>query len=77
MTRSSERLIDLLVLVTLLLFAYVMRTPQPGLAGVIVAAAVQFWMAKNAQEKPLLSDIEVVAKILKERDEQGTDEAGN
>jgi hypothetical protein len=46
--RSSERLIDVLVLSELLVFAWLMRAIQPVLAGVIVAHAVQFWMAKNA-----------------------------
>lgn len=48
MKRSSERLIDVMVLAILLVFAYSMRNQQPGIAGVVVAAAVQFWMAKNA-----------------------------
>lgn len=48
MRRSSERLIDVLVLGMLLMFAWAMRGQQPGLAGVVLAAAIQFWMAKNA-----------------------------
>ncbi len=48
MKRSSERLIDVLVLAMLLMFGYAMREIQPALAGVITAAAVQFWLAKNA-----------------------------
>lgn len=50
MKRSSERLIDVLVLTELLVFGYLMRTEQPVLAGVIIAAAVQFWLTKNASE---------------------------
>lgn len=50
MRRSSERLIDVLVLAMLLTFGYLMREIQPALAGVITAAAVQFWLAKNASE---------------------------
>lgn len=58
MQRSSERLIDVLVLAMLLMFGYVMRDAQPALAGVITAAAVQFWLAKNAKidDKKGLSD---------------------
>lgn len=48
MGRSLERLIDVLVLGMLLTFAYAMRGQQPGLAGVVIAAAIQFWMVKNA-----------------------------
>lgn len=50
MKRSSERLIDVVVLGMLLAFGYAMREIQPALAGVITAAAVQFWLAKNASE---------------------------
>lgn len=50
MKRSSERLIDVLVLGMLLAFGYAMREIQPALAGVITAAAVQFWLQKNASE---------------------------
>ena len=48
MRRSSERLIDVVVLGMLLTFGWLMRDAQPALAGVIVAAAVQFWLQKNA-----------------------------
>lgn len=48
MSRVAERLIDMVVLTELLGFAWLMRESDPALAGVVVAAAVQFWMAKNA-----------------------------
>lgn len=50
MRRVQERLIDVVVLAMLLMFGYAMREIQPALAGVITAAAVQFWLAKNASE---------------------------
>lgn len=50
MRRSSERLIDVVVLIALLMFAFLMRGQDPALAGVIVAAGIQFWMTKNATE---------------------------
>jgi len=48
MTRYSERMIDVVVLLALLTFSYLMRAEQPALAGVIVGAAIQFWLVKNA-----------------------------
>lgn len=51
MDRRTERLIDLCALAMLLVFAWLLRDPQPALAGVVVASAVQFWMTKNAQTK--------------------------
>ena len=65
MRRSSERLIDVLVLGMLLTFGYTMRAEQPALAGVITAAAVQFWLAKNASE-PRISVEEAAAKAAAE-----------
>lgn len=50
MKRSSERLIDAFVLLMMLVFAFLMREEQPALAGVIVMAALKFWMDKNASE---------------------------
>jgi hypothetical protein len=61
MKRSSERLIDVLVLTELLVFAYAMRTIQPALAGVITAAAVGFWLSKNASPAPSPSIEEAAA----------------
>jgi hypothetical protein len=49
-SRTSERLIDAVVLAMLLVFAYVLREQQPALAGVIVMASLKFWMDKNASE---------------------------
>lgn len=48
MKRSSERIIDAFVLVSLLSFAYLMREVSPELAGVIVGHAGNFWLTKNA-----------------------------
>ncbi len=65
MRRSSERLIDVAVLTELLVFGYLMRAVQPALAGVIVAAAVQFWLVKNASA-PHASLEEAAAKAAAE-----------
>jgi hypothetical protein len=59
MKRSSERVIDAVVLAMMLVFAYVMKDGQPALAGVIVMAALKFWMDKNASEPH--ASIEVAA----------------
>lgn len=48
MGRLTERLIDLAALAMLLLFAYVMRSEAPELAGGIAVAACAFWLTKNA-----------------------------
>lgn len=56
MKRVQERLIDVVVLAMLLTFGWAMREIQPALAGVITAAAVQFWLAKNASEPKLSVD---------------------
>lgn len=65
MRRSSERLIDAFVLMMMLVFAWLMREEQPALAGVIVMAALKFWMDKNASE-PHPSVEEAVAKAAAE-----------
>ena len=65
MKRSSERMIDVVVLAMLLAFGWAMREIQPALAGVITAAAVQFWLAKNASE-PHVSVEEAAAKAAAE-----------
>lgn len=49
MSRIVERLIDFAATLALLVFAYLFRTDQPTLAGVVTYAAVQFWLRKNAQ----------------------------
>lgn len=78
--RSSERLIDAFVLIALLVFAYVMRAEQPGLAGVIVMAAIQFWLAKNASaphESVEKAAALAAAKVLEvAKDEKGVDKPG-
>jgi hypothetical protein len=56
MTRNRERLIDVFVLAMLLAFSFGMRSHEPALSGVIVAGAVQFWMAKNADPSPSPED---------------------
>lgn len=48
MSRTIERIIDLVALTLLLIFTYLFRESQPALAGLVVGAAIQFWMAKNA-----------------------------
>lgn len=48
MTRTVERLIDLLATAILLCFAYLLREGQPGLAGAVVMASISFWLNKNA-----------------------------
>lgn len=50
MKRIQERLVDAFVLLMMLVFAYLLRHEQPALAGVIVMAALKFWMDKNASE---------------------------
>jgi len=66
MKRSSERLIDVLVLTELLIFGFLMRTEQPVLAGVIIAAAVQFWLTKNASSPAAATVEEAAAKAAAE-----------
>jgi hypothetical protein len=48
-SRTVERLIDLLATAILLAFAYMLRDGQPGLAGAVVMASIAFWLQKNAQ----------------------------
>lgn len=48
MTRTVERLIDLAAMLMLLSFCFLFRESQPALAGLVVGAAIQFWMSKNA-----------------------------
>lgn len=48
MTRTVERVIDLAAMLMLLCFCYLFRESQPALAGLVVGAAIQFWMQKNA-----------------------------
>lgn len=48
MTRTTERLIDLAAMLALLSFCYLFREGQPALAGLVVGAAINFWLAKNA-----------------------------
>lgn len=47
MSRAAERLIDAWVLMMLFMFSYFIRIDHPGLAGVIIMAALMFWMNKN------------------------------
>lgn len=81
MKRSSERLIDVIVLAMLLTFGYLMREIQPALAGVITAAAVQFWLQKNAtaphetrEQATALAAAEVLKVARAAVGEGGTDE---
>jgi hypothetical protein len=48
MSRTVERTIDLAAMLMLLSFCYLFRESQPALAGLVVGAAIQFWMSKNA-----------------------------
>jgi hypothetical protein len=48
MSRTVERVIDLVAMLLLLSFTYLLREAQPALAGLVVGAAIQFWMSKNA-----------------------------
>lgn len=48
MSRTVERTIDLAAMLMLLSFCYLFRESQPALAGLVVGAAIQFWMQKNA-----------------------------
>lgn len=41
-------MIDAVVLMMLLGFAYLMRETQEALAGMVVGAAINFWLVKNA-----------------------------
>jgi hypothetical protein len=48
MTRTTERIIDLAAMFMMLSFCYLFRESQPALAGLVIGAAIQFWMQKNA-----------------------------
>jgi len=48
MSRTVERLIDLAAMLMMLVFCYLFRESQPALAGLVIGAAIQFWMSKNA-----------------------------
>lgn len=48
MSRTVERIIDLVATGVLLAFAYLLREGQPGLAGAVVMASISFWLNKNA-----------------------------
>lgn len=61
MTRQRERLIDLAAMAMLLVFTYLIRAEQPALAGMVIGAAIQFWMQKNASAPHSPDEIERVA----------------
>jgi len=48
LSRQRERWIDLAATALLLSFAWLFRQDTPGLSGVVIAAAIQFWLVKNA-----------------------------
>lgn len=48
MSRTVERVIDLIAMLLLLVFTFLFRESQPALAGLVVGAAISFWMSKNA-----------------------------
>jgi hypothetical protein len=60
-SRTVERLVDLAAMLMLLTFCYLFRVSQPALAGMVVGAAIQFWMAKNAASPDSHKEAEVVA----------------
>lgn len=47
MSRTVERLIDLVATVVLLGFAYFLRESNPGLGGAVAMASISFWLQKN------------------------------
>lgn len=61
MSRTVERLVDLAAMLTLLTFCYLFRESQPALAGLVVGAAIQFWMSKNASAPDSTAHKEVAA----------------
>lgn len=63
MTRTTERLIDLAALLALLGFTYLFRDSQPTLAGLVVGAAIQFWVSKNAASPDSPAHKEALAAI--------------
>lgn len=81
MNRLTERLIDLVALGMLLIFAYVMRVDAPELAGGIAVAACAFWLTKNAA--PTHDTLEVatakaaaeVLRVASEREDAARKEA--
>jgi hypothetical protein len=60
-TRTVERVIDLAAMMMLLSFCYLFRESQPALAGLVVGAAIQFWMQKNASSPESPAHKEAVA----------------
>jgi hypothetical protein len=56
MPRSRERVIDLAATALLLVFAWLFNDETPGLSGVVIAAAIQFWLNKNATDSQRGSD---------------------
>lgn len=63
MTRTVERIIDLAAMLMLLSFCYLFRESQPALAGLVIGAAIQFWMQKNAASPDSPAHKEAVAAI--------------
>ncbi len=55
MSRTVERVIDLMATSILLAFAWLLRESQPGLAGAVVMASISFWLNKNAQSPDSLA----------------------
>lgn len=55
MSRTVERIIDLVATTILLAFAWLLREGQPGLAGAVVMASVSFWLNKNTQSPDSLA----------------------
>ncbi len=69
MSRTTERIIDLIALMLLLLYTYMIRDSQPTLAGAVVVDAIQFWMVKNASspDSPAHKEAVTVAEAAASR----------
>ncbi len=63
MSRTVERVIDLIAMLMLLAFTYLFRESQPALAGLVVGAAISFWMSKNASSPESAHNKETAAAI--------------
>jgi len=62
-SRTVERAIDLLATAVLLMFAWLLRDGQPGLAGAVVMASISFWLNKNASAPDSPAHKEAAAAI--------------
>lgn len=65
MTRTVERIIDLAAMLMLLCFCYLFRESQPALAGLVVGAAIQFWMQKKNLAAQAVAAAKAAAEVLR------------